>query len=53
MFTVAKKAECMQHTLSAPANANVNDDSLIAAVEDFLPPPSPTPMDFTDKFDWD
>ncbi len=37
--------------MPAPANANATDDSLISAVEDFLPSPSPVPTDFTDELD--
>ncbi len=32
---------------------NTNDDSLISVVEDFSPPPSPMPVDFTNESDRD
>ncbi len=38
-FTVANT------NANANANVNSNDDSIIFVVEDFLPPPSPTPTD--------
>ncbi len=51
-FSVAKRAKCALRT-PPPANANTNDNNLISAVEDFSPPSSPMPMDFTDKSDVD
>ncbi len=44
-------AECALRLLSAPANANANDDNLISVVEDFSPPALPMPTDFTVKSD--
>ncbi len=34
---------------NANANANANNESFISILEDFSPPPSPTPINLTDK----
>ncbi len=53
MFTVASRAELVLCPPIIPTDADTNDDSLISVVEDFSPPPSPTPTSFTKKLDED